>query len=119
MRIFIVDDSMAMRMLVKRALREAGYGDHTIEEAANGKDALEAITKSPPDLVLSDWHMPGLTGMELLAALRQANVNVPFGFVTTEGTAEMRQKVKDAGAQFLIAKPFTADAFKQAIQEAA
>ena len=43
MRIFVVDDSMAMRMLVKRALREAGYGDHTIEEAGNGKDALEAL----------------------------------------------------------------------------
>lgn len=115
MRIFIVDDSMAMRMLVKRALREAGYGDHTIEEAANGKDALEAIRESPPDLVLSDWHMPGMNGMELLEELRKANIGVRFGFVTTEGTPEMRQKVKDAGADFLIAKPFTADAIKEAI----
>ena len=115
MRIFVVDDSMAMRMLVKRALREAGYGDHTIEEAGNGKDALEAIRNSPPDLVLSDWHMPGMNGMELLEELRKANIGVRFGFITTEGTPEMRPKVKDAGADFLIAKPFTSDAIKEAI----
>ena len=115
MRIFIVDDSMAMRMLIKRALRAAGYGDDTIEEAANGADALAAIRESVPDLVLSDWHMPGMSGMDLLQALRQEAITVRFGFITTEGTPEMRQKVKDAGADFLIAKPFTAETMREMI----
>jgi two-component system chemotaxis response regulator CheY len=114
-KIFIVDDSMAMRMLIKRALRTAGYGDDTIEEAANGADALEAIRESAPDLVLSDWHMPGMSGMDLLQALRQENITVRFGFITTEGTPEMRQRVKDAGADFLIAKPFTSEIMREMI----
>ena len=113
MKILIVDDSKAMRMIVRRTLRQAGYGHHELEEAGNGVEALDAIKRQSPDLVLSDWNMPEMNGIELLRALRGSGNRVRFGFVTTEGTAEMRQAASNAGALFLIAKPFTVDTFQR------
>jgi two-component system chemotaxis response regulator CheY len=112
MRILIVDDSKAMRLIVARTLRQAGFVSHTYEEAVNGAEAFKAIQASPPDLVLCDWNMPEMTGIELLRALRAASIDVKFGFVTSEGTLEMRSQAAEAGALFLIAKPFTAESFK-------
>lgn len=116
MRILVVDDSRAMRMIVKRTLRKAGYGDHTIEEAADGKQAFDAISASPPDLVLTDWAMPEMTGIELLEALNEAGIQVKIGVVTSQGTPEMRDQALAAGARFLLTKPFTADSLKEAIE---
>ena len=111
MRILIVDDSKAMRMIVTRTLRQAGFADHTIVEAVDGVTALAEIAATQPDLVLSDWNMPEMTGIELLKALRADCNHVQFGFVTSEGTASMRNMADENGALFLIAKPFTADTF--------
>jgi two-component system, chemotaxis family, chemotaxis protein CheY len=115
MRILIVDDSRAMRMMVRRVLTQIGLRDATIEEAENGREALGAIKADPPDLVLSDWNMPEMTGIELLRALNAEGVDVPFGFVTSESTGEMREQAILAGSRFLIAKPFTADSFSEAL----
>lgn len=115
MRILIVDDSRAMRMIVTRTLRQAGYGDHTIDQAADGTEALEHIRGHRPDLVLSDWNMPQMNGIELLRALRQDGVQVPFGFVTSETSADMRATAVEAGASFLIEKPFTPERFHEAL----
>lgn len=115
MKILIVDDSKAMRIIVMRSLRQAGLGEHTMIEASNGAEALQIIQTTPPDLVLADWNMPGMNGLELLQALRAAGVDVKFGFVTSEGTDDIRQKAMDAGALFLIRKPFTPDAFRSAL----
>ncbi|MED5371971.1 MAG: response regulator [Myxococcota bacterium] len=114
-RILVVDDSRAMRMIVKRTLRQAGFGSHTIEEAEHGQDALDKIQANEPDLILSDWNMPVMNGLELLETLRGQGQNIKFGFVTSEGTPEMRTKASDAGALFLIAKPFTAFTFEQTL----
>ncbi len=113
MKIMVVDDSKTMRMIVKRTLRQAGYGSHTVEEAANGKEALDSIKASKPDLVLCDWNMPEMNGIELLQTLNTDAVEVKFGFVTSEGTPEMRQTATENGALFLITKPFTADTFQK------
>ena len=63
------------------------------------------------DLILSDWNMPEMTGIELLKALRGRVPQVPFCFVTSEGSEEMREQAAQAGAMGLIAKPFTSEAF--------
>lgn len=118
MQILIVDDSKAMRMIVGRGLRQAGYGGSEIVEAENGAMALEKIRQRRPDLVLSDWNMPEMTGIELLRALRAEGIDVPFGFVTSESTPQMRQTAREAGALFLIAKPFTADDIGDALSKA-
>ncbi len=112
MRVLIVDDSKAMRMIVMRTLRQAGFNDLEMQEASNGSEALTAIRSAVPDLVLSDWNMPEMNGIDLLRTLKSEGSQVRFGFVTSEGTPEMRQTAKDAGALFLIAKPFTSDNFK-------
>jgi len=115
MNILIVDDSKAMRMIVSRHLRQAGFGDATITEAGNGVEALTAIKAACPDLVLCDWNMPEMNGHELKVALNEAGIDVKFGFVTSEGTPEMRKMADDAGALFLISKPFTVETFEEVL----
>lgn len=115
MKILVVDDSKAMRMIVIRTLRQAGFGHHTLEEAANGVEALKAIEAVPPDLVLSDWNMPDMSGIELLRALRGRGSTIKFGFVTSEGSEEMRTRAIESGASFLIAKPFTVESFQKVL----
>jgi two-component system, chemotaxis family, chemotaxis protein CheY len=112
MRILIVDDSKAMRMIVRRTLRQAGLDGHEIEEAGNGVEALAAVAKAKPDVILADWNMPEMSGLDLLRELKRTGVEVKFGFVTTEGTPNMRQMAEEAGALFLITKPFTVESFR-------
>lgn len=118
-KILIVDDSKAMRMIVTRTLRQAGYGECEFLEAADGVQALGVIASEDPDLVLSDWNMPNMLGIELLRQVRSKGSKVPFGFVTSEVSDHIRTEARDAGAAFLISKPFTAEAFKVAIAQAA
>ncbi|MDF1602343.1 response regulator [Nocardioides sp. YIM 152315] len=112
MKILIADDSRVMRQIVLRTMRQAGFGHHDFVEASDGAEALDLVASESPDLVLSDWNMPNKTGIELLRALRVTGNPVPFGFVTSEGSDEMRQTAQEAGAMFLIAKPFTSDTFE-------
>ena len=115
MKILVADDSRVMRQIVIRTLRQAGYDDHDIVEAEDGADALAKVSSEQPDLILSDWNMPNMSGIECLEALRSSGSTVPFGFVTSEGSPEMREKAATAGALFLIAKPFDEDTFKDAL----
>jgi two-component system chemotaxis response regulator CheY len=115
MKILIADDSRVMRQIVTRTLRQAGYEGHDLVEAADGRQAYDTVVSEKPDLVLSDWNMPEMTGVEVLRALRASGVQVPFGFVTSEGSDEMRKAAAAAGALFLITKPFTADTFRDAL----
>jgi two-component system, chemotaxis family, chemotaxis protein CheY len=115
MRILIVDDSRAMRMIVRRTLREAGY-HHEVKEASGGDEALQAIQSDQIDLVLCDWNMPDMNGLDVLQKLQGMGNKVKFGFVTSESSADMREAAKNAGAVFLITKPFTADGFRSALE---
>lgn len=118
MRILIVDDSAAMRMMVVRTLRQAGYGFEIIDQAEDGRAALDKIRRHKPDLVLADWNMPNMDGLELLGELRREETDLIFGFVTAESTLKMRRKAINAGASFVIAKPFTIDSFAEALDAA-
>ena len=115
MKIMVVDDSKAMRMIVKRTLRQANLGDHDIVEASNGAEAFAAIRQDPPDLVLSDWNMPEMSGIELLKAVKADNISLKFGFVTSQGTSEMKGIADEEGALFVITKPFTPEVFEQTL----
>ena len=115
-RILIVDDSKAMRMIVKRTLRQAGFGEYEIDEAANGTEALAYLEGADrPKVILSDWNMPDMSGYELLQKMNEREIKVPFGMITTEGTPEMRARATEAGARFLIQKPFTPEDLARAI----
>ena len=115
MKILIADDSRVMRQIVTRTLRQAGFDGYELVEAADGQQAFDTTMAEKPDLILSDWNMPHMSGYDVLRQLRANGVAVPFGFITSEGTPEMRKAAEDAGALFLITKPFTADTFRDAL----
>lgn len=117
MNIMVIDDSMAMRLIVIKTLREAGFGGHDITQAEDGAKALELIKGSVPDLILCDWNMPNMTGPELLKTLKDEGINPPFGFVTTEATPKMKEMAMELGARFLIAKPFTVESFQESLSK--
>src|SRR5688572_28054012 len=115
MKITVDDDSKAMRMIVLRALRQSRFGDAETSEAEDGAQRLEKVRDEQPDLILSDWNMPNLTGIEFLKELRASGGETTLGFVTSESTPAMREQSIAAGAAFLIANPFTPDAFEDVL----
>ena len=112
MKILVVDDSRAMRSMIRRTLRQAGFDRHTVIEAADGLEALEMIKEDRPHFILADWAMPKLNGLDLLRVLREAKIDIPLGFITAEHTVEKRREATEAGAQFIVAKPFTVRDFQ-------
>jgi two-component system chemotaxis response regulator CheY len=117
MRVLVVDDSRAMRMIIRRELRSGADIDDVVE-AESGAAALDAIRGGGVDLVLSDWNMPEMTGIELLESLRAEGWTGPFGFITSESGQSTRTRAFDAGASFLVTKPFTGDSLTRQVTHA-
>jgi len=115
MKILVVDDSSIMRKIVTRTLRQAGFGGHDIEEAENGVDALAKIEADAPDVVLTDWNMPEMTGIELARAMNERELGIPFAFITSECTTEMKNQANEAGAVAFLTKPFTAGSMQSVL----
>lgn len=115
MRILVVDDSGIMRKIVIRTLRQAGFGGHDIEEADDGNKGLEMIESDPPDLVLTDWNMPTMTGIEMVRAMKEKAIDVPFAFITSECTTEMKDQANEVGAVAFLTKPFTAETMESVL----
>ena len=111
-KILIADQSKTMRTIIRRTLRQAGMGGHEMLEASHGREALDMLLDHEPTLALSDWHLPGLDGLKCLAQARDAGSTAKFGFVTTAATTEFRELARDAGAAFVISKPFTVEMFE-------
>jgi len=106
-RLLVVDDSRAMQAIIRRVLQTRELGHTEIETVASGEQALDAIERYMPCLILSDWHMPGMTGIELLQTLRQmGHSDLAVGFVTTETTPALLQQAITNGAAFIVHKPF-------------
>ena len=114
MQILIVDDSNAMRMIVKKTLRKAGYGSARFAEACDGVDALTKL--NGVDLVLTDWHMPNMDGQGLLQALEERSFAGRRGVVSSAASSDMRSSARSAGASFVVSKPFSPEQFREAIE---
>ncbi len=101
----VVDDSKVIRRVARRILEEL---DFTIEEAVDGKDALNHCERAMPDVVLLDWNMPVMDGLEFLKAIRSmSNVRQPVVvFCTTENDMSHIRTAMEAGADEYIMKPF-------------
>jgi CheY-like chemotaxis protein len=115
MKVLIVDDSRAMQQIVKRGLEKLGYDDLEIVLASNGMEALALAKEWKPNLILSDWHMPEMTGLELMHELSKAMLDIDIGFVTTESSPERIKEATDAGALFVICKPFDVETLHNAV----
>lgn len=113
MRILVVDDFQTMRRIVINLLRQLGFTN--VVEASDGMLALEKVRDDNIDLVVSDWNMPNMSGMEFLRALRtdEKYKNLPFIMVTAEGKKENVIAAVQAGVNNYIVKPFNAATLKE------
>lgn len=106
MNILVIDDSATMRMIVTKSLRQAGFESATVIEANGAKEGLQKLAAGGIDLVLCDVNMPEITGIELVKVVKTKMPNLPVVMITTESSAEMKQKMIEAGANGIITKPF-------------
>jgi len=113
----VVDDSRAVRMILAKTLREIGY---EVIEAINGREALDIIEteKTPVALVLADWNMPEVNGLDLLKQLRHnpALSSLVVIMVTTETELDQMAAALQAGANEYVMKPFTRDILIEKLQ---
>ncbi len=107
-RILIVDDFSTMRRIVKNLLNDLGFFNTT--EADDGNSGLAELRKAPFDLVITDWNMPGMPGIDLLKAIRaDATLSkIPVLMVTAESKREQIIEAAQAGVNGYVIKPFTA-----------
>jgi len=121
MKALVVDDSAVMRKVLIGALSRADITD--VDQAADGKEAVEATNATDYDLVLMDWNMPNMLGIEALKAIRANGKTVPIVMVTTEAEKGRVIEALKAGANNYIIKPFQADVIvakvKQTLEKAA
>ncbi len=116
-KVLIVDDFATMRKVVRNLLKQVGYED--IVEAEDGVMALKALKSQKIDVIVSDWNMPNMTGLELLKAVRADAelAKTPFLMVTAEALQDNVVAAVKAGVNNYIVKPFTAEVLNEKIKK--
>ena len=116
-KVLVVDDFATMRRIVKNILKQIGFTN--IIEADDGSTALAMLKKDKVDLIMSDWNMPKVTGLDLLKAVRsdESIKDIPFLMVTAEGQKDNIIQAVQAGVSNYIVKPFTADTVKEKLEQ--
>ena len=119
MKILLVDDSAVMRKMVGKHLTTAVPGVEIIE-ASDGQDALEKATTDQFALIITDWNMPKMDGLELIKALKASDsgASVPVMVLSTESTPDKIEAATAAGAVGYLSKPFTPDKLREKLLEA-
>lgn len=117
MKILIVDDFSTMRRIIKNLLRELGFNNTS--EADDGNTALPVLQRGDFDFLVTDWNMPGMTGLDLLKAVRAEPElkHLPVLMVTAESKREQIIEAAQAGVNGYIVKPFTANTLKEKIEK--
>ena len=114
-KILIADDDTSLRRVLEYNLLEEGYQVFT---AANGEDGLELFIREQPDLLITDLKMPGMTGSQLMAAVREISPRIPVIVITAFGAVETAVEAMKLGAYDYITKPFNRDALKLTVRKA-
>jgi two-component system chemotaxis response regulator CheY len=115
MRVLVIDDSRAMRSILRTTLIQMG---HEVTEASNGKEGLDMVReKGPFELALVDWNMPVLNGLEFVVAIRSdaRNASMKLVMVTTEVETSNIARALEAGADEYVMKPFTREILREKI----
>ena len=115
MRILLIDDSKTARTIQRAVLGQLGYTD--IEEACDGQDAIARLTVYKPDLILVDWSMPVMDGLEFVREFRATNQSTPVIMVTNETEKNKVIQAIQAGVNTYLVKPFTPELLAFRIQE--
>ena len=115
MRVFIVDDYTTMLRILRNLLRQLDINN--VDEANNGDTAYQMLQRTPPDLIISDWNMVPVTGLDLLKKVRSdAKLkHIPFIMVTAESKTENVIAAKQASVSNYIVKPFNAETLRAKI----
>ena len=113
--ILIVDDSVTMRKIIKHHLTQLGY--NSIIEASNGKEGLKKLVEEKIDLIICDWNMPEMNGLQFLYNLRENWQEIPVIMLTTVNTQDEVIAAMKAGANSYLTKPFTRDSLKEKIEQ--
>ncbi len=117
MPVLIVDDFATLRKIVKGCLQQIGF--ENVTEVEDGKEALEKLQSGEFKLVISDWNMPQMMGVELLRAVRSDEKlkSVPFLMITAEAQTEnIREATKEASVSTYIVKPFTTEGLQEKLE---
>ena len=111
-----VDDSPTMRRIVVNTLKRIGYDD--VVEAANGKEALAKLYSEKIDMVITDWNMPEMNGLEFIKAVKSDEnfKNLPILMITTRGVRDDIVEAMRAGISSYIVKPFSPQTLKSKIE---
>lgn len=119
MKILVVDDFSTMRRIIKNLLRDLGFNN--TDEADDGLTALPLLKSGKYDLLVTDWNMPGMQGIDLLKAVRadadESLKNIPVLMVTAEQKKEQIIEAAQAGVNGYIVKPFTALILKEKLEK--
>ena len=115
MNIMLVDASRTIRNIQKRTLQQLGHTD--IVEAEDGVKALAKFNEKAPDLMLIDWNMPNMSGLELVRKIRETNKTIPLIMCTTEAEKSRILEAIQAGVNNYMVKPFTAESLGQKIDQ--
>jgi two-component system chemotaxis response regulator CheY len=119
MKILVVDDFSTMRRIVRNLLVELGFTNTLIQEAEDGNAALALLRSQPIDLVVTDWNMPNMTGIDLLRAIRaDAGLkSMPVLMVTAENNRDQIIAAAQSGVNGYVVKPFTAVTLKEKLDK--
>lgn len=115
MRFFIIDDSKTMRNIEKSVLASLGYTE--VGEAGDGKEGLETVEAFAPDVILLDWNMPVMNGLEFVKAFRAKDKLTPVIMVTTESEKTNVLEAIKAGVNNYVVKPFTPEGLSEKINQ--
>ena len=117
MKVLIVDDFATMRRILRNVLKQIGFTN--ISEADDGKTALKKLKKDNFDLILRDWNMPEMSGLELLNIVRSDDElkNIPFVMVTAEAQKDNIVEAVKAGVNNYVVKPFTAEKISEILEK--
>lgn len=127
LRVLVTDDELGMRMGVTRTLRDfsvcvpdvSGSVTFTVDQAESGEEALEKINRNPPDILLLDHKMPGISGLDVLDRLADRETDMLTIMITAYASIETAVAATKRGAYDFLAKPFTPDELKSTIRKAA
>ena len=112
MKILIVDDSSTMRRIIGNVVQQLGIKKDDFDEAADGLEAWNLFQKNQYDVVLTDWNMPNMNGLDLVKHIRSVDKKVPIVMITTEGGKGEVITALKAGVNNYIVKPFNAETLK-------
>jgi two-component system, chemotaxis family, chemotaxis protein CheY len=115
MRFLIIDDSVTMRRIIANILARIGYPD--VVHASNGREALDRLATEPVDVVITDWYMPEMNGLDFVKILRTtpATSHIPIVIVTANAASDDIQHALELGVKGYILKPFTVETMKDKI----